>query len=289
MRTQYPVLLLFCFVFVQACSQQPLTKPRSQYHTVFSQALQKDMPYAVYTPIGWTNEEHLPLVVLLHGGFDDHQTFDRYGVGEYLDQQIASSELPRAIVVSPKGDVGFWENWYDGSKNYRDWVVQDLLKDLAKRYPHAACPENCHLMGISMGGHGVLSIAAAEPDRFGTATVISGRLFTKALETQKPIRNFLIRFLLPLERIWGPEEQGRANAEALYQRWLDDPVLVEKPLLVAWGNKDNPDIITFNKRFHAELAKNNNPHDLIIYDGAHKWVDWKGVIAESIRRQVGGS
>lgn len=286
MRIQYFVLWLFGMLYLQACSQQPLTEPRSQYYTVFSQALQKKMPYAVYTPLDWSTQERLPLVILLHGGFDDHQTFDRYGVGEYLDQQMIAGRIPRAIVVSPKGDAGFWENWYDGSKNYRDWVTQDLLTDFSERYPHATCPDNCHLMGISMGGHGVFTMVAAEPNHFGTATVISGRLFTKSIETQKSTGNFLVRLLLPLKRIWGPEEQGRANAEVLYQRWLNDPVLAEKPLLFTWGREDSKDIIAFNTLFHKELAENDREHDLFVYDGAHKWVDWKGVIAESIRRQV---
>ena len=279
-------LLLISFLFLQACAQQPLTNPRSEYHTVFSQALQQDMPYGVYTPLDWSAEERLPLVVLLHGGFDSHETFDRFGVGEYLDQQMAAGRLPRAIVVSPKGDVGFWENWHDGTKDYRDWVVQDVLNDVAKRYPHGACPKDCHLMGISMGGHGVLSLIDAEPDRFGTATVISGRIFNKAVDTPTPLINFLIQSLLPLERIWGPKAEGRAQAVALYERWLNDPVLADKSLLVAWGDEDNADIIAFNEAFRVDLANNNHPHDVIIYDGAHRWVDWKTVIAESLRRQV---
>jgi len=264
LRINPPVLLVLIVIFMQACSQQPLKDPRSDYHTVSSKALQKPMPYAIYTPTNWSPEERLPLVVLLHGGFDDHQTFDRYEVGEYLDQQMALGNVPRAIVVNPKGGVGFWENWYDGTKNYRDWVVRELLADISKRYPHAACPDHCHLMGISMGGHGVLSISALEPTAFATATVISGRLFTKQLEAPKPIRNFFVRLLLPLERIWGPKAEGQANAEALYQRWLSDPALAKKPLLITWGREDNKDIVTFNEFFHKELTANNRQPN---YDG----------------------
>ena len=107
--------------------------------TLYSPAMDKDMGYSVYTPPGWGPDEQLPLVVLLHGGGSDHESFNQYDVGAYLDAEHAAGRLPRVIIVNPEGEFGFWENWYDGSRRYRDWVMQDLLPTVQADYNTAPC------------------------------------------------------------------------------------------------------------------------------------------------------
>ena len=69
---------------------------RLAYDTLDSRAMNgQQMSYAVFTPPGWTPEERLPLVVFLHGGGDDHASFDRHGLSARLEEATLAGRIPR--------------------------------------------------------------------------------------------------------------------------------------------------------------------------------------------------
>src|SRR5690606_24215274 len=118
----------------------------------------RKLAYGVYLPprSRWDGEERLPLVVLLHGARDDETSADRRRVVEALDEAIEEGTLPPFVMVTPRGELGFWVNWEDGSHRYRDWVLDEVVPDARARYPLRA--ESLHLVGVSMGGGGGLQM-----------------------------------------------------------------------------------------------------------------------------------
>ncbi len=130
-----------------------------------SRIMRADLSYSVYTPPGWTPEESLPMVLFLHGGGDDPAAWDRHGITDRINAAYAAGDFPRAVVFFPQGDNGFWMNWHDGTRRYEDWVLDELLPEVAQRYNTQACPENCHIMGVSMGAHGALRFVLHRPER----------------------------------------------------------------------------------------------------------------------------
>jgi len=228
---------------------------RSEYGTLFSPAMGEEMDYAVYTPPDYDPEERLPLVVLLHGAADSHESFDKYEVGEYLDEELARGKVPRAIIVNPDGGLGFWENWRDGSRSLRDWVVDDLLPVIQEQYSTLPCPKHCHVMGVSMGAHGALRFSYFEGDTFSTVTVISGMILNRE-EVKPTLRKSILGWFIPFKRIWGDlDDPGSAPREMdPLVAWTEVPEQRDKQLFLAWGDKEKGRVRNTNERFRDALV-----------------------------------
>lgn len=248
-----------------------------------SAAMAREMDYAVYTPPGFGDDERLPLVVFLHGGGDDETCFDRAAIGALLDERIGQGQLPRAVVVVPDGELGFWENWHDGSHRYRDWVVRDLLPAVRARYHTRTDREGTHLLGISMGGHGALRLARLEPEVFASVAAISAPVMD-AEHLVQFTQGFWVRLFVPVDRIWGPTDDLEVvRRDDLFERWQRQEDLRGMRLLLAHGTEDRAGIVTGNERFHQHLAERGVGHDYLVYGGRHLWVDWRPMLPEVFR------
>jgi len=252
---------------------------------MYSPAMSKEMAYSVYTPPNWTKQENLPLLVLLHGARDDQSTFDRYRVGEVLDKQIAEGLLPRLVIVNPDGGMGFWENWYDGSRSYRDWVVKDLMPVVQSDYNTKACPDHCYVSGLSMGGHGAIRFAYYEPEMFSSVASISAPILNREEAKKKgSLKLAFMKLFIPFKKIWGSFDGGHQPKDLNpYISWVEKEDMQHIKLMLAWGDQESDDIIGTNTRFSTHLKNNNRDHETLVYPGGHKWVYWKDIIAESIR------
>lgn len=254
----------------------------------YSPAMGESMGYSVYTPPGWGPDERLPLVVLLHGGGSDHESFIEYGVDTYLDAEHAAGRLPRAIIVNPDGGFGFWENWKDGSRLYRDWVMRDLLPVIRADYNTADCPEHCHVMGMSMGAHGALRFIYYESDTFSTVTVISGMILARE-EVKPTLRRSIFGLFIPFERIWGDIDDPASAPADLdpFIGWVENDTLRSKSLFLTWGTEDKKRMKTTGSRFRQALEESGLDFHFTLYEGEHVWRDWRNVIAEALRVQLG--
>ncbi len=242
--------------------------------------MQRQMRHTLYLPPGYTPSKPLPLVVFLHGSGDGPDALDRFGVTEALERGLA----PEAIIVSPQGDVGFWENWHDGERPYRDWVLDELLVDVQARYSTLPCPESCHVMGISMGGHGALSFLIHRPGYFATASAISPPLFD-AQSVKEFYDSFWWGLLLPIEKIWGPYDPARVRRRDPFVQ-LRGPADTEGArVLVAWGLEEEPGMREGAEALAAHLSRGGISNRAMPFEGGHQWTDWKPVVLEALRWQ----
>ena len=268
-----------------ACATAP---PRLEHARMASAALGHEMRYAVYAPSDRDRSSPLPLVVFLHGGGDDSRCFDDAGVGEMLDRAMAAGQAPKAVIVVPEGDLGFWTNWADGSHRYEDWVVQDLVPEVARRYATMPCPEGCHVSGISMGGIGALRMAFHHPEIFGSVTSISGPI----LDARRMVEfsnSFFYKNYVGIGRIFGPvDDPARLAKEDLFVRWSRAEDLRGTRLFVAWGTDDRPGVIESNRAFDTHLRAHGIPHRSLVFAGGHRWSAWRGVIVPMLRFAVLG-
>jgi enterochelin esterase-like enzyme len=259
---------------------------RLTYTELTSPAMQARMTYAVWAPADWTPEEQLPLVVFLHGASDTPDCLDRYGVAEALDRALAEKKLPRAVVVVPQGDLGFWVNWRDGSARYEDWVLDDVMTDVARHWRTQPCPTGCHLLGISMGGYGGQRLAMHRPERFASIASVSGPVIDVpamiAFRTSWTMRTFL-----GAERAFGPADDPALLAkDDPFQVWRS-PADVRTRLLFAWGTEDSEDIRVSNERLAAHFAASGIVVDQVVFEGGHDWPYWTPVIIDFLGRQLG--
>ena len=243
------------------------------YSSVPTGTKNRSIAYGVYTPPNWTPDERLPLVLYLHGGGDNHMSFEKFGAHQVFDQDMTNGTMPRAILVSPDGDLGMWENWADGSRSYRDWVMQSVLPKVQKDYNTLSCPEHCHLLGISMGGFGAMRFALFEEGAFSNISVLSAFIISNE-QREKAKSSWLFRLIFPVKRIFGENYKAKHNQESFYNSWLHEPHLRNMPLQLIWGDNDNARILRANESFHQTLVEAGVEHDHFVYAGRHKWVSW---------------
>jgi S-formylglutathione hydrolase FrmB len=272
------VALVGCSEFVRAASYDRRASPAMRGTW---------MEYAVLVPADYADDESLPLVLFLHGGGDGPDCLDRSGLGPELAAAMANGEIPRAVIVVPQGDLGFWANWYDGSRAYEDWVLDDLRPYVERRWNTQPCPTGCHVMGVSMGAEGAVRFAIHRPWLFRSVTSISG----PALDTERRIafvEDRLWQSIIPTYHVFGPSEpRSRIEADDPYLVWSTPESLGDTSLFVAWGSADRGEVREGAMHFEEHLTTHGIPHVSREFEGTHSWTSWGPVIREALVTQLG--
>jgi enterochelin esterase-like enzyme len=269
-----------CFALALLFAGCATVSERLHYEKVHSPAMRRTMEYGVYTPPGFRKEEHLPLVLFLHGGGDTAHCLDQEGVARWLDQEIVALRVPRVVVVVPQGDTGMWANWADGTANYADWALEEVFPRVAKEYQTRECPLGCHLLGISMGGAGALRMLLEQPGRFSSVSVISGPTFN-AQQMDELMQNFWWKNFARLDRVFGPDPMRRDRADPFLQLTAPDD-LKGSTLYLAHGDADRQGIGGTNAALHRHLEAMGIPHRYTVFHGGHRWKDWLPVLREAL-------
>jgi len=205
----------------------------------------------IYTPPGFSKKKNYPVLYLLHGiGGDEKEWLNGGRPQVILDNLYAEGKIEPMIVVMPNGRAMKYDS-AGGNMMAPDKVAafatfeQDLLKDLIpfieKKYPVLKDREHRAIAGLSMGGGQSLNFGLGNLDMFAW---IGG--FSSAPNTKTP--------------------------EAL----VPDPEIAKqkiKLLFLSCGASDG--LITFSKRLHDYLVKNNVPHIYFIEPGVHDFKVWK--------------
>jgi enterochelin esterase-like enzyme len=265
------IIVIFLVGFIASCAASRFEE--LTYAHVQIPGKTTVMEYGVYTPPQWQIGERLPLIVFLHGIGGSHQSFEEYGAHTYLDEMINAGKIARAIIVMPNGDNGMWENWRDGSYQYRDWVLNYVVPQVQSDYQTLSCPKHCHLAGISMGGFGVLRFAYFARDQFSSVSAISAPIFSDGKSSMQK-GSLLVRLIVPFGRIFGDSTDNEYKSSNPYNSWIDDVDQRRLRLQLVWGDQDKDIIIESNQKFHQRLVKNGIQHDYYIYRGGHKWKSW---------------
>lgn len=278
--------LCLLLLVLAGCASTP---DRLAYSEVESAAVGRTLSFAVWAPSDLQPEERLPLLVFLHGGGDDARCFDEFGLGQSLDASLAAGEIPRAVIVVPDGRFSFWENWYDGSQNHRDWVVEEVMPAVEARFHTQPCPEGCHVAGTSMGGHGAIRFGLFESDRFASVAALSGLI----LDTDG-VRAFtdswFLRLFVPVERIWGPTaDRAVVEKDDPFVRWRSPEDLAGLRLMLAWAEGDRGAIRETNEAFHAHLRASGIEHAQKVFEGGHDWASWTPVVGDVLRFAIWGA
>ena len=128
-------------------------------------------PYVVFVPHGYDGTKEYPTILFLHGagetkaeGKKDGKLPVEQGIGPAIKKR--EKEFP-FIVVIPRAE-GF--GWAADGKNGKRALA--MLDEVQKGYK--TDPKRQYLTGLSMGGMGTWSFAAAHPDRWAAIAPICG-------------------------------------------------------------------------------------------------------------------
>ena len=147
--------------------KSPPALPPRQHSQVFQKKTEKILScqYLLFLPDGYgKRQKHWPTILFLHGAGErgsDLNLVKKHGPPKIVEEQ---KDFP-FIVVSPQCPQDRW--WTEEVE-----VLINLLDDIVNRYN--VDTERIYLTGLSMGGYGTWTLAAAYPQRFAAIAPICG-------------------------------------------------------------------------------------------------------------------
>ncbi|MEZ5964420.1 MAG: alpha/beta hydrolase-fold protein [Planctomycetota bacterium] len=264
-------------------------------HEFDSAAMGRKVPYGIYLPNGYAAEENkdkkYPLVIWLHGMWEDHMRFHERGGSQALDDMIGSGDVPELVLVCPSpGRNTFYINGKDGGRG-EDLIEQDLLQHVDATYRVEADRGKRALMGVSMGGMAAMRIAFKHPELFGTVATHSAALFPADLDklSDRFKKVMTSQWVAPmLKETFGdpvdPELWKASNPLALAEE-LPEERLRELAIYFDAGTKDRYEFHLTNELLHESLEARHVPHTWRKIDGGgHSWGD--GLAASALHESL---
>lgn len=205
----------------------------------------------VYTPPGFSKSKKYPVLYLLHGiGGDEKEWLNQGKPQIILDNLYSEKKLQPMIVVLPNGramkDDRATGNIMAPDKveafaTFEKDLLHDLIPFIEKMYPVSKERESRAVAGLSMGGGQSLNFGLGNLDKFAW---VGG--FSSAPNTKVP------------EQLVPSPEEARKKLKLLW---------------ISCGDNDN--LMSFSKRTHDYLSRENVPHIFYVEPGGHDFKVWK--------------
>jgi len=154
---------------------------RVECNSLPSKILARPVPYCVVLPPAFDADKsrHFPILYFLHGLGDNEQFLVHSGMWNVVEDMRDRRELKDFLIATPDGGAGFYINSKDGRNRYEDFVVQEFLPFIEKRYRVSPGRANRAIDGVSMGGFGALHLAFRHPQLFSSVSAHSAALIDK--------------------------------------------------------------------------------------------------------------
>jgi enterochelin esterase-like enzyme len=225
----------------------------------------------VYTPPGYEKgTEKYPVLYLLHGGFNDEETWSSMGrLNVIMDNLIARGKAKPMIVVMPNGNADEaavpYESYpftlpsgNDGTPSafnmmngkFETSLVKDIIPFIEANYRVPANKENRAIIGYSMGGGQTFRIVLDNPDVFGYIGVFGPAIFPQPPETDLKMETLKVA----------------------------DPILY----WVGCGIDDNLCYEGTTKILLPLLKKNSINYLYNETSGGHSWTNWRIYLTECV-------
>ena len=146
----------------------------------FKNADDSTSPYIVFVPEAYDGKKEFPVILFLHGAGET-----KGGTKEPVEQGIGTAIKKQEktfpfITIIPQAEKFGW-----GADTGNGKRAVAMLDEVLKEYKTDA--KRVYLTGLSMGGMGTFSLAAAHPDRWAAIVPICGRGDVKTAEKFKDI------------------------------------------------------------------------------------------------------
>ncbi|NLD61167.1 hypothetical protein GX645_01775 [Candidatus Sumerlaeota bacterium] len=247
-------------------TQQQVIKHKRESFTFHSKALDAISTCTVFTPDPMVKGERYPVLYLLHGYSGDNN--------DWADRTSCTLALTnkKMIVVLPNGD---YKGWYVDSPlikeyQYDSLVAKDVVAEIDQRYPTIAKREARAVAGLSMGGHGAITLAEKHPDVFCSASSLSGVL---------TLHDWLPKYYL--EELLGPTRKEKAWADNCAYCLSDTLTTANIEIMFDCGTSD----ICYNgsAELDEKLTALGVKHTFNrTYPGVHSWAYWDEHLPEHV-------
>ena len=262
--------LLFCAVVaLGGCRSAPSADHPQAFSGVkiedvsfHSTALGRDVTYRVYLPTQISAGAKLPAIYLLHGAWEDYRTWSNFSNAGAL----AATGM---ILVMPDGGLSYWVNEANApADRYGDFLLDDLRKDVEKRFPARTDRAGRAIVGVSMGGFAAAYYALKRPELFAFAGALSPAL-------DAPERRFSWRRLgqsLRLKKVFGPDgSTQRIDEDPFRMAQSADPA--KTPYIYITAGEQEA-LLGPISRFAGQLKRRRFAYEFHTTPGGHNWGTW---------------
>ena len=243
-----------------------------EFKTLDSKMLGQPVKYSVYLPPSYAaGGKTYPVVFFLHGLGEDEKAWAERGGKEVLDKLIADKTIGEVILAIPDGGRSFYTNYFDGSKKFEDFIVQEFVPFIESSYRAVGGAKGRALSGSSMGAYGALKIGMKHPDAFSSVSGHGAVLVDKFPETIAPgTREF--RYLQILEVPFGkPFHRDYWEAENPIRIAENPEKFKGLKLYFDCGDRDRYGFDAGARALHTLLESKGFPHEFAILPGDHGW------------------
>jgi S-formylglutathione hydrolase FrmB len=207
--------------------------------------------------------------LLLHGAEGDQNFFPK-GLGR---EELAKLAGQYGIILLMPDGLPF--GWYLDSPLVKEnqiatYIMQELLPDAMSRYP--IDPNRLALLGISMGGHGSLTLALNNPGRFKAVSTLSAVIDLESHQTDSNLDRYL-----KVEDLLGPAEQNSdlwRSHSAYFMTRQNPGALADVALKITIGLNDKL-CLAENRQYDRLLTELGVHHQYLEESGGHGWKLWK--------------
>jgi S-formylglutathione hydrolase FrmB len=243
-------------------AQPPVAQPYRD-DSVTSAALGRTMKYRVLLPADYgASATQYRALYLLHG-------LD----GDYMDWSTRT-ELARIarglplVVIMADGENAWYTNAEGGGARFEDYVADDLIKDVERKYRVIRSRYGRAIAGLSMGGYGALKIALKRPGLFAAAGGFSSALAI----TDPAFADAFPAYRDQFVQIFGPAgSETRAVNDVLL---LAAKVRPESAPVFYFDCGTSDGFIESNRAFAAALQKRGFAYEYHEVAGGHTWEYW---------------
>lgn len=254
----------------------------------------REVVYRVYLPVGYGEKENAetdyPLVIWLHGMWEDHNRFHTRGGASVLDTMRGEDEIPEIVFVCVNGGNSFYINGPKKSDAYETMIVDDLVAHLDKTYRIEDARSARAITGVSMGGYGALKIAFKHPQKFGIVAAHSAALLPKDpddIEKQFPWIKRWGGAQRAMSAIFGPQIDPKKwrGENMLYLADETEPEALDGlKIYLDCGDADDYGFYKPNLELVSILEERKIPHTWRSVEGGdHGWSYNRSALAHSLR------
>ena len=265
MKNLFLLLLLFPSILVAQGGVDTIA--------VYSPSMKKTLKAAISFPSGYEKgESRYPVVYLLHGGSGAYSDWYQKVTEKGIVNQLA--EEHKVLIVTP--GVGPASYYYDSplldSVRYETYMIQELIPFIDKNYRTLAQKESRAITGLSMGGHGAITLAAKHPTLFIAAGSMSGvmNIDTDLWKVGEDFRS--LRKKGQIEMLGPINYQGPLFNPYTAVGLVDQLKSQKVSLIIDCGVDDF--LIETNRQMHSLLMEKKVAHEYIERPGAHTWNYW---------------
>ena len=145
---------------------------RAECSVVKSTILARPVRYCAFLPESFDQDKtrRYPVLYYLHGLGDNEQSLLNLGGWDLIEELRRQGKIGDFVVLAPSGGHTFYLNSADGKLRYEDFLTQEFMPQMEKKYRVKGGRATRGITGVSMGGYGALRLAFKYPQQFAAVS-----------------------------------------------------------------------------------------------------------------------